>query len=190
MSFVLATNWWSPLIRGLLAIMLAIITFAVPGITFAAVVLLFGAYALVDGVVSIIGAWRASREHERWGALVFEGIAGIATAAVTALWPQITAMVLVCIVAAWALVTGILEIAAAIKLRKHIAGEWLLAVAGVLSVLFGIVTLFLPLVGVLAIAIYLGVYLMFFGTVMVMLAFKLRSHRKSVSGGSTIPLPV
>jgi uncharacterized membrane protein HdeD (DUF308 family) len=190
MALILATNWWSPLIRGLLAITLAVIAFTLPEITFGAVVLLFGAYALIDGVVSIIGAWHASKAHERWGALVFEGIAGICAAAITALLPALTALVLVYIVAGWALVTGVLEITAAIRLRKHIAGEWLLALAGVVSILFGIIVAVFPLAGALAIAIYIGIYLMFFGIVMVTLAFRLRNWQKSGSSGSAIPLPV
>jgi uncharacterized membrane protein HdeD (DUF308 family) len=188
MALILATNWWSPLIRGLLAIVLAVVAFTLPGITFGAVVLLFGAYAFIDGVVSLMGAWRASQSHERWGALVFEGIAGIVAGAVTAFLPGITALVLVYIVAAWALVTGVLEIAAAIRLRKHIAGEWLLALGGVLSILFGLVVAVVPLAGAFAIAIYIGIYMMFFGVVMVTLAFRLR-HWQRGSGGSAIPLP-
>jgi len=147
---ILVTNWWSPLIRGLLAIVLALVAFTLPGITFGDVVLLFGAYAFIDGVVSLAGAWRAARAHERWGALVFEGVAGIAAAVITVVLPALTALVLVYIVAGWALVTGVLEIAAAIKLRKHIAGEWLLALSGVVSILFGLVAAVVPLAGAFA----------------------------------------
>jgi len=185
---ILVTNWWSPLIRGLLAIVLALVAFTLPGITFGDVVLLFGAYAFIDGVVSLAGAWRAARAHERWGALVFEGVAGIAAAVITVVLPALTALVLVYIVAGWALVTGVLEIAAAIKLRKHIAGEWLLALSGVVSILFGLVAAVVPLAGAFAIAVYLGIYMMFFGTLMVALAFRLRHWHKG-SSGSAIPLP-
>ena len=80
MEVALARNWWSLVIRGFVAIALGIVTFAWPGITVGALVLLFGAYALIDGVVSIVGAWKAARAHERWGALIFEGIVGIAAA--------------------------------------------------------------------------------------------------------------
>jgi uncharacterized membrane protein HdeD (DUF308 family) len=184
MALALASGWWWMLLRGVLAIIIAVISFTLPGITFGAVVLLFGVYALIDGVVSMAGAWHASRKHERWGALVLEGIAGIAAATITVLWPAITALVLVYIVAAWALVTGVLEIAGAIKLRKHIAGEWLLALSGVLSILFGIAVTIVPLAGAFTIAICIGVYEMFFGILMVTLAIRLRSFGKSVSGGS------
>jgi uncharacterized membrane protein HdeD (DUF308 family) len=190
MAVILATNWWFLFIRGLLAIVVAVIAFTLPGVTLAAVVLLFGAYSLIDGILNIIGAWRASRAHERWGVLVLQGIAGIAAAAVTVLFPPLTALVLIYIVAAWALVTGVLEIAAAIRLRKHIAGEWLLALGGVISILFGIIAVIVPLAGALAIAVYIGVYQMFFGIVMISLAFRLRGWQKSAAAGSPIPLPI
>src|SRR4051812_29182523 len=109
MAVVLATNWWSLFIRGLLAILLAVIAFTMPGIALAAVVLLFAAYALFDGIFSIVGAWHAVRAHERWGVLVAKGILGIIAAAVTVLWPVITLLVLVYIIAGWAVVTGFLE---------------------------------------------------------------------------------
>ena len=100
MTFVLAENWWSLVIRGLAALILGVVAFVWPGITLAALVVLFGAYALIDGVVCFMGAWKASRSHERWGALVLEGIAGIAASIITILWPAITAFALVVVIAA------------------------------------------------------------------------------------------
>src|SRR5258708_32496295 len=122
MTIVLANNWWTLAIRGLVAIMLGVVAFAWPGITLGALVLLFGAYALIDGIASIVGAVRASRAHERWGVLLLEGFAGILTSAVTVVWPGITALALVYLIAAWALVTGVFEIIAAVRLRQYIAG--------------------------------------------------------------------
>jgi uncharacterized membrane protein HdeD (DUF308 family) len=187
---VLATNWWSLVIRGLVAILVGIIAFAWPGITLEALVLLFGAYALIDGVLSIVGAWRASRAHDRWGMLILEGVTGIVTAAVTVLWPGITALALVLVIAAWALVTGVFEIAAAIRLRKLIAGEWLLALSGIASILFGILAIVLPLAGALAIAFAVGIYSIVFGVLLGTLGFRLRNWGKSPARGSSIPLPV
>jgi uncharacterized membrane protein HdeD (DUF308 family) len=186
MTFALAQNWWSLVIRGLVAILLGIVTFAWPGITVGALVLVFGAYALLDGVFSLIGAWRAGRAHERWGALIFEGIAGIITAAITVFWPAITALALVYIIAAWALVTGCLEIAAAVRLRQYISGEWLLVLGGIASIIFGIFAILLPLIGALAIALAIGVYATVFGVLLIALGFRLRSW---MHGGNTIPLP-
>jgi uncharacterized membrane protein HdeD (DUF308 family) len=87
MEVALARNWWSLVIRGLVAIVFGIVTFAWPGITVGALLLLFGVYALLDSVISIVGAWKAARAHERWGALILEGIVSIAAALVTAIFP-------------------------------------------------------------------------------------------------------
>jgi uncharacterized membrane protein HdeD (DUF308 family) len=160
-----------------------------PGITLTALVLLFGAYALLDGIISIMGAVRAIEAHERWGVLVLEGVAGIAAAVVTVLWPAITAFALVCIVAAWAIVTGVFEIAAAIRLRKHIRGEWLLGLTGVASVAFGILLWIAPLAGALVIALWVGIYLLVFGALLVALGFRLRSWGRTLTSGSGIPVP-
>jgi uncharacterized membrane protein HdeD (DUF308 family) len=189
MTIVLARNWWSLVLRGVIAILVGIVTFVWPGITVGALVLLFGAYALLDGVLSLVGAWRASRAHERWGALVLEGIAGIVTAAITVLWPGITAIALVYVIAAWALVTGVFEIAAAVRLRQVIAGEWLLILSGIASIIFGFLAIVLPLVGALAIALGIGIYAVIFGTLLIALGFKLRSWSKTLHAGTTIPLP-
>jgi uncharacterized membrane protein HdeD (DUF308 family) len=189
MNIALAKNWWVLVIRGLVAVALGFVTFAWPGITVAALVLVFGAYCLVDGAFSLVGAFRAVRAHERWGALVFEGIAGIVAAIVTVLWPAVTALALVVIVAAWALITGSLEIAAAIRLRQHVAGEWLLALSGVASILFGVLCIVLPLIGALAIAFCIGIYAMVFGVLLIALGFRLRTWTRTAHAGTSMPLP-
>jgi uncharacterized membrane protein HdeD (DUF308 family) len=189
MTLVLARNWWSLVLRGVVAILVGIVTFAWPGITVGALVLLFGAYALLDGILSLTGAWKASRAHERWGALVLEGIAGLVAAAITVLWPGITTVALVYVIAAWALVTGVFEIAAAVRLRQYIAGEWLLILSGIASILFGFLAIVLPLAGALAIALGIGIYAVVFGTLLIVLGFKLRNWSRTVHAGTSIPLP-
>jgi uncharacterized membrane protein HdeD (DUF308 family) len=189
MTLVLARNWWSLVLRGVVAILVGIVTFAWPGITVGALVLLFGAYALLDGILSLTGAWKASRAHERWGALVLEGIAGLVAAAITVLWPGITTLALVYVIAAWALVTGVFEIAAAVRLRQYIAGEWLLILSGIASILFGFLAIVLPLAGALAIALGIGIYAVVFGTLLIVLGFKLRNWSRTVHAGTSIPLP-
>ncbi len=183
MALVLATNWWSPVIRGVVAILLGIVALAWPGITLGALALLFGAYALIDGIVSLAGVWRASKAHERWGALLLEGLVGIAAAIVTFAWPAITLISLVYVIAAWAIITGIFEIAAAIRLRKHVSHEWLLALGGVASVVFGILMMGFPITGALIIAIWFGVYALVFGGTLIGLGLRLRAWSKN-SGSS------
>ena len=190
MPVVLAKNWWSLVIRGIIAILLGVIAFAWPGITLAALVLLFGAYALLDGVVSLIGAVRAIESHERWGALLFEGLAGIFAAVITVFWPAITALALVYIIAAWAIVTGIAEIMAAVRLRRHVSGEWILAVVGVASLLFGLLMAAMPLAGELVIALWFGVYAFVFGVLLVALGLRLRNWGRTWHPGPSVTAPV
>jgi uncharacterized membrane protein HdeD (DUF308 family) len=189
MRFALARNWWSLVIRGFLGIAIGIVTFVWPGITLAALVFLFAGYAFVDGVMSLAGAMRAVAAHERWGALLFEGIAGIAVALVTVFWPAITALGLVLVIAAWAIVTGIAEIAAAVRLRKVISGEWLLALSGVLSVVFGLLLAAIPVAGAIVLAIWFGVYALVFGVILVALGFRLRNWGRGLNAGGRIPAP-
>ena len=189
MQVVIARNWWSLVIRGLVGILFGIITFAWPGITFAALVIVFGAHALLDGVFSLVGAVKAAQAHERWGALVFLGVTGIGAGVVTVLWPAITAFVLVCLIAAWAIVTGVFEIAAAVQLRRYIEGEWLLALAGIASLVFGILIMIAPLAGALVIAVWVGAYALVSGVMLVTLGIKLRSWGRRQPTGHSVPLP-
>jgi uncharacterized membrane protein HdeD (DUF308 family) len=175
MMFSLAINWWSVTLRGVLAILIGIIALALPDITVTALVFLFAGYALLDGMVTITGAVRAVAAHQRWGSLMTEGIAGIAAAVLTALWPAITALTLVLVIAAWAIVTGILQMAAAVRLREFISSEWLLALSGITSVTFGLLVAALPIAGELVVAIWLGAYELVSGVMLVALGFRLRA---------------
>lgn len=189
MRFGLARNWWSLVIRGFLAIAVGVLTFLWPGITLIALVFVFAGYALVDGIISLTGALRSVAAHDRWGALLFEGIVGIAAAVITVFWPGITLLSLVIVIAAWAIVTGALEVAAAVRLRKHISGEWLLALAGVASVVFGVLVLLVPAVGALVIALWFGAYVLVFGVILVVLGFRLRNWDRTLIPGGRIPAP-
>jgi uncharacterized membrane protein HdeD (DUF308 family) len=186
---VLVRNWWSLVLRGLLGVAIGIVTFFAPGITLGALVILF-AYALLDGIMGLVGAWHASRSRERWGALLLQGLAGIAAAAVTVLWPAITALALVLLIGAWAVVTGIFQIIAAVRLRRHISGEWLLALGGMLSVIFGVLVMVAPLAGALVIAIWFGAYAFVFGVILIALGFRLRAWtRGGYDSRSPLPAP-
>ncbi len=176
MMEVLARNWWALALRGLFAVLFGLLAFAWPGVTLAALVILFGAYALVDGIFALIAAVRAAEAHERWWLFVIEGLAGIAAGLLTFMWPGITALVLLYLIAWWAVITGVLEIAAAIRLRKEISGEWALVLGGVASVIFGFLLLLRPGVGALAVVWLIGIYALLFGALLLTLAFRLRGH--------------
>jgi uncharacterized membrane protein HdeD (DUF308 family) len=139
--------------------------------------------------VAIIGAYRASKAHERWGILLVEGLFGIVAAAVTVMWPGITALTLVLLIGVWAISTGIFEVVAAVKLRKYISGEWLLLLSGIVSILFGVLVVVLPLAGALAIAFCIGVYSTVFGVLLISLGFRLRTVTHITGTGGSIPLP-
>ena len=159
-------HWWTLALRGLFAVLFGIMAFVWPGITLASLVILFGAYAFVDGVFAIV----AAVEHrERWWALVIEGLAGIAAGIITVVWPGITALALLYVIAFWAMATGVFEIAAAIKLRKLIEGEFLLALSGVASIAFGLLLLFRPGAGALGVVWLIGSYALVFGVLLTQL---------------------
>src|SRR5437762_11564894 len=163
---LLASNWWALTIRGLVAICFGLFTFFRPAITLTVLALLFGAYALVDGIFNIVSAVRGGPSHERWWVLLLEGIVSLGAAAVTLLWPGITVIALIYVLAAWCVITGLLELAAAVRLRQYISDEWLLALAGIGSVLFGILLMFQPITGALVVAWWIGASAIVFGVIM------------------------
>ncbi|HML08688.1 MAG TPA: HdeD family acid-resistance protein [Xanthobacteraceae bacterium] len=183
MIAVLAQNWWAIGIRGVLGILFGLIALFLPGATMLSLVLVFAAYAFVDGVFGIVSAVRAAREHERWGYLLLEGLVDIAAAAVAVLWPGITVVVFVFLVAFWAIFTGILELAAAFRL-EFIDGRGWLIFGGIVSVLYGAVLIVAPMIGAVVLTWWLGAYALIFGVALVVLAFKLRARLEKPRHGS------
>jgi uncharacterized membrane protein HdeD (DUF308 family) len=170
----LARNWWVLVVRGVLAIVFGILAFVLPGATLAALVILFGAFMLVDGLFALVTAWRRSERRMSWWPVVLEGLAGIAIGVITFYWPGVTAFALLYLIAAWAFVTGIFEIAAAIRLRKEIRGELFLALIGVASILFAVLVVLFPGEGAVAIVWAIGAYAVVFGILLVVLGLRLR----------------
>ena len=175
----LSRNWWLVVLRGVLGIAFGIITFVAPAISLAALVLLFGAYAFADGVLAIATAVRRRGTTERWWILLLEGLVGIGAGLVTLFRPGITALVLLYIIAGWAVATGILELIAAVRLRKEIKHEWLLALSGIASVAFGVLIALFPGAGALALVIWIGAYAFVFGALLVALGLRLRGLGRS-----------
>ena len=173
--------WWAVALRGLAAVLFGIAAFVWPQITLAVLVLLFGAYALVDGIFSLVHAFGSGTEFR--GLFVVEGLAGIAAGTVALVWPQITAVALVYLIAAWAVVTGILEIVAAIQLRKAIDNEWLLGLGGLASVVFGVILALQPGAGALAMVWVIGAYAIVSGVLLIALGFRLRAVGQEMAKG-------
>jgi uncharacterized membrane protein HdeD (DUF308 family) len=163
------------LVRGLIGVAIGIVAIAWPGITIAMLVGIFGVYAVIDGITNLMLGVSRSQPHGRSWAQVAQGVAGIFAGVLAFIWPGITALMLVLFIGAWAIVTGILEIVAAIRLRKVIEREWLLVLSGVLSVLFGLLIFAFPAAGAVGIAWLLGIYAAAAGTVLVALALRMRS---------------
>ncbi|WFU34334.1 HdeD family acid-resistance protein [Bradyrhizobium brasilense] len=170
----LAQNWWLFLLRGILGILFGVVALIFPGPTMLSLVLLFSAYTLVDGVAGIISAVRAiQRKEERWGWLIFEGAVNIAVAILAFLWPGMTVLAFVLLVAAWSIVSGALMTAAAFRLSvSH--GRWWLVLGGLLSVGYGALLVATPLIGAIVLTWWMGAYAIAFGVALVILSFKLR----------------
>ena len=171
----LAKNWWLEVLRGVAAIVLGILAFVWPGIVLLTLVLFWGAFALVDGVLAIVAAVKGGNPMPRWW-LAIVGIAGIAAGALTFLMPGLTALVLVTFIAVWAIILGVMEIYGALKLRKEIDGEWFLILNGALSIVFGILLLWRPGIGAVALVWIIGAYAIIFGIMHIALGLKLRTH--------------
>ena len=167
-----ADHWWAFALRGIAAVIFGILAFIWPGVTLAVLVLFWGAYALVDGILTLVAAFRTGQDH-RW-LLMIEGVVGIAAGIVTFVWPGLTALVLVYIIAVWALITGVLEVIAAIRLRRVIQNEWWFVLSGILSLIFGIALVVSPGSGALALIWLIGAYAVVFGVLLLGLAFRLR----------------
>ena len=144
MGTLLARHWWAVGLRGLVAIIFGILALVVPGITLIVLIAFFGAYVLIDGVIAIYLAIRGRENNRNWGWLLVEGIAGVLIGIITFRWPGVTTFVLLAFIAAWAIITGVMEIFEAIELRRVIDNEWLLILSGAVSVLFGVLLLFFP----------------------------------------------
>jgi uncharacterized membrane protein HdeD (DUF308 family) len=174
---LLSRNWGWVVLRGAVGILFGVLTFVYPAVTLVTLVFLFGIYAIVDGVGMSVSAIANRRGQPRWVALLVGGLLGIAVGVATLLWPEITSVVLLALIATWAIITGLAEIVAAVQLRKELANEWLLVLAGVFGVAFGVLLVLNPAQGALAVVLLIGAYAVIYGSVLVAFGFKLRKWR-------------
>ena len=183
----LARNWWLIALRGVLGVVFGIIALAVPVATILALVLLFSAYMLVDGIFTIYAAVQAGRAGESWGLLVFQGIASLAVGVIAFLWPGITVLAFVLLIAAWSIVSGCVMLAAAYHTEN---GRWWLIVGGAAALLFGVMMIAAPLAGAVVLTWWLGAYALVFGVALIILAFQLRARyndrRTNVAGARPV----
>ncbi len=181
-----ARYWWLIALRGLLGIVFGILAFAWPGITLAVLVLFFGAYMFVDGAFALAGAIRFRHQRERWGPLLLEAVLGLAVGAVTFLWPGLAALAWVYTIAVWAILTGLLELIGAFRLRGALGTEILLGLSGFVSILFGLVMAALPLIGLVVWVWMIGAYAIVFGVLLLVAGFRLRGAAKAPATAATV----
>jgi uncharacterized membrane protein HdeD (DUF308 family) len=185
MASELARTWWLVALRGVIGILFGIAAFVWPESTLAALVIVFGAYVFVDGIFAVVAGIGMRRQISLWWLVVLEGVAGIILGLLTFRSPDITALILLSFIAAWSIITGIFEIATAVRLRKLIPNEWLLILSGVVSIIFGILLIAQPGAGAISIVWLLGAYALLFGILTLMLAFRLRGMRKTIGRQAT-----
>ncbi|HEX6710465.1 MAG TPA: HdeD family acid-resistance protein [Rubrobacter sp.] len=171
-----AGHWWALALRGVIAILFGLAALLRPGIALGALILLFGAYALVDGAFAIVGVFGGTRSGTPRWLLLLEGVVSILAGIIAFVYPGLTALALLYLVAAWAIVTGLAQIATAIRLRQEITGELALILGGILSVIFGLLLAVLPRVGILSLIWLIGVYAVVFGILLLITAFRVRGR--------------
>jgi uncharacterized membrane protein HdeD (DUF308 family) len=181
MLMTLARNWWALVLRGVCAVLFGVAAFAWPGLTLAVLIFVYGAYALVDGIFAVVAAVVA-RQPGRfpWG-LLLAGLAAIVVGVLTVALPGLTALALLYLIAAWAIMRGVFEVVAAFHLRKEIDHEWLLVASGVLSILLGVFLVVSPGAGVIALLWAIGGMAIVVGLLMIGLGFRLKGLRDRVA---------
>ncbi len=184
MVHTLKLNWWLLALRGLVAVLFGVLAFMWPGATLITLVWLFGAFALVNGILSLVLAAKTPKGYPKVGSLIFGGLLGILAGLLAFVMPGITALGLLILIAAWAIVTGIMELVAAVRLRKIINNEWLLVLAGIASVVFGVLLLFQPAAGALVLIWWIGAWALLFGILLMILAFRMRNWKGFIAVGT------
>jgi uncharacterized membrane protein HdeD (DUF308 family) len=185
----LEANWWVFGLRGISSIIFGILAAFMPIETVLAITILFGAYAIVDGVFTLVSGINGARKKQRWGTLVASGVLSIAAGVVVLIWPQIASISLTAflwgMISMWAITTGIFEIAAAIRLRREIPGEWLLVLSGILSLTLGVGALLLfwfnPLASLVTLGLFISYNWLASGITQLLLAFKLFRLQKNAT---------
>ncbi len=180
----LTRSWWTIILRGLAAVLFGLAALILPGLTVRILVILFGAYVLIDGIFALVGSIRAMQQHDRWWPQLIEGIAGIVVGLFVFFYPGITAVVLLFLISAWAIVTGFSELLTAVRLQE-IATKWLLGFGGIVSLAFAILLIARPDVGVLTIARMIGVYAIIFGVILLTLGVRLSAMKRAGQIGGT-----
>lgn len=171
----IAYNWWAVLLRGVVGVIFGALAFFEPQFALTTAIFVFGGFVLIDGILLFIAGVRTREETENWWLVALQGLLGIIIGIASFLAPETTAVALLYYVAVWAIITGVLEISAAYEIRKEIEGEWMLALAGLASIILGAAMIFNPGAGLLVWLWYIGLYAFISGAFLIGLSFKLKS---------------
>ena len=177
----MVNRWWVVLLRGICAILFGIFALTRPGLSLWTLILVYGILAFADGAAGMALGFGGKLDGKPWWGMIMLGFLGIVAGLAAFLWPGLTAVVLLIMIASWAIVRGLFEIVAAIKLRKVMEGEWVLALSGVISILFGGLLLRNPAAGALAVVMIIGIYMLIFGAAAVIFSFQLKGVRDRLS---------
>lgn len=169
-------EWGWIALRGFCALIFGLLALSLPGVTLAVLVILWGSYALVDGVLALAAGLRMRESGKPLWSLIAVGLLGIAAGIATFFWPGLTALTLIFVIGAWAIAAGLFQIIAAVRMRKQIQGEWLHALSGLLSMVFGLAVVLRPGAGAIALAWLIGWFAIFFGVVLLVMALRLRKQ--------------
>jgi uncharacterized membrane protein HdeD (DUF308 family) len=180
----LQLNWWLLALRGLVAVLFGVLAFMWPGATLITLVWLFGAFALVNGILSLVLAAKTPKGYPKMGSLILGGLLGILAGLLAFVMPGITALGLLILIAAWAIATGVMDLVAAVRLRKVINNEWLLILAGIASVVFGVLLLLQPAAGALVLIWWIGAWALVLGFLLMILAFRMRNWKGFIAVGT------
>jgi uncharacterized membrane protein HdeD (DUF308 family) len=179
MITALAQNWWTFTLRGVFAILFGLLAFVAPGATLITLIFVYGFYAILNGGFALYAAWNL-RSYDRWWVFLLEGLLGIAAGVIAFVYPGAAAVAFLAIIAVWAILVGILQIVAAIRLRQMIENEWSLGLGGLLSVVFGVLLVVWPRSGLVAISWIIGFYAAAFGVMLLILGSRLRGLNKTI----------
>ncbi len=174
-------NWGWVVAKGVAAVLFGLVALFLPGAASLAMVAVFAAYVLVEGIASVIMSLRSPVPRQgRWWALLIEGVCGIVVAGLLFFRPARTVLALLLVLGTFAIITGVMEIAAAIRLRRVLRGEWMLGLAGLVSIAFGVLVWTWPAAGALTLVWWTGAYALIFGALFIALGVRLSRHRRDV----------
>lgn len=182
MNATLARHWWAIVLRGAIAILFGVIALAAPGTVLLSLAFLFGIYLMIDGVIGLVGSVRAVAAHGHWGALLAEAVLNMLMGLVALFMPAAAVLAFVLLMAAWALISGGLMLAAAVKLHAS-HGSWWLGLGGVASLVWGVLLVAAPLMGAVVLAWWLGLYAIIFGVALLGCGWRLRGRHQGYQAG-------